>query len=884
MVHAAATAEAASARAINPEKILEVVGDILGIDQLRNSIVEIAKGTISSGYCSTTFEAAAAATEKKICSRDEINALATDWNVKYAQEGNTHSGWRAQVVLLPGTHYYCISFVPSYMDTFNQTCLTTQSGLPIVCTRSEYDMPTTTGQWLPFYGGYGNGVRMTDRERLEEIADEAGGYTVRYKDYRVISSLDGEYGWFDHNGVRWAAWLDTDDSATGTNRPVDTIKDETGAPAVGADGTALQDTLRGSNVNINLEGMTVTLPDGSINMIDQLVYDESNKTYYIDSHDITNNTVNNYYSWTYHINYTSITYIGQSEEYTKHYEVYYQLPDGRSSADLTAEELEQLNLAVDVVPYGRSADDTSLRSLYHFDGDTQDSSYWNYMTDFEWNTGASLTYMEAGAFEGALYLDENEHEFTITLPSNLGIGDYTLQFRYYQSHTEAPVTDSYVKVGSITRFQFNGSSILSVNGALLSVLPTGTWNEIALVKHGNSVYWYLNGLCICTAPTTTILNNQIVFHFGSEQQTYKYLDELRVLNRAICTGGESYTPTSVPHDTNLTLVLPDSVLPVADEYWEITHNDGTHLAEDYTENRELISGVVTGLEKMTTADGVAVSPTVAANQATHITRYNKILDGSSTISTAFKLLEYPLPVTGHNDYFGVIATVSVDGRIYEVSGVVKSGGDYGFWLPSGTDEFACTNLTRIDNGIMGFAYDNLCIAVDPSSAGFTLQAVDIVMSDAYSTLADAQSFIDTYTNQFNTEKVSSIIGIEKAEMNTPTLAVRTDIVITNYQIGGVRPSVPYKGLVWALVESGYITSIQIYNGQAWESCDGRVWTGERWIPFGSYNVVTLQNVLDIVDGTPNFEYIYTEEGFWAWWQKSWNDFVTRYFEASESAV
>jgi len=120
-------------------------------------------------------------------------------------------------------------------------------------------------------------------------------------------------------------------------------------------------------------------------------------------------------------------------------------------------------------------------------------------------------------------------------------------------------------------------------------------------------------------------------------------------------------------------------------------------------------------------------------------------------------------------------------------------------------------------------------------------------------------------------------------MNTPTLAVRTDIAITNYQIGGVRPSVPYKGLVWALVEKGYITSIQIYNGQAWESVDGRIWTGERWIPYSSYNVITLQDMYDIVDTTPNFEYIYTESGFWSWWQKSWNSFTERFFASGGSS-
>ena len=116
--------------------------------------------------------------------------------------------------------------------------------------------------------------------------------------------------------------------------------------------------------------------------------------------------------------------------------------------------------------------------------------------------------------------------------------------------------------------------------------------------------------------------------------------------------------------------------------------------------------------------------------------------------------------------------------------------------------------------------------------------------------------------------------MDSASLNTPTLAVRSDIPVTNYQIGGVRPSIPYKGLVWAMVESGYISSLQIYDGRAWVQCDGRIWTGERWIPYSSYNVVTLSDMYDIADasGQSGYEYIYSESGFWSWFQKAWLDF------------
>ena len=128
------------------------------------------------------------------------------------------------------------------------------------------------------------------------------------------------------------------------------------------------------------------------------------------------------------------------------------------------------------------------------------------------------------------------------------------------------------------------------------------------------------------------------------------------------------------------------------------------------------------------------------------------------------------------------------------------------------------------------------------------------------------------------EKVTSITAMTPEDLATPTLAVRSDIPVTSWQIGGVRPSVPTKGQVWALVERQYITSLQIYNGRAWEACDGRIWTGSRWVPYSAYNVITLKDMSDIVDGSSSdHEYIYTESGFWDWLQRWLTQFKTDLF-------
>ena len=79
---------------------------------------------------------------------------------------------------------------------------------------------------------------------------------------------------------------------------------------------------------------------------------------------------------------------------------------------------------------------------------------------------------------------------------------------------------------------------------------------------------------------------------------------------------------SVPFDTNLTLVLPDSQIPLADEYWSITASSDNLLYGNFT-NGTLPSGFRT-LVSSTQADGV-YPPALCINSAytsvsyTHLT-------------------------------------------------------------------------------------------------------------------------------------------------------------------------------------------------------------------------------------------------------------------------
>lgn len=221
--------------------------------------------------------------------------------------------------------------------------------------------------------------------------------------------------------------------------------------------------------------------------IDSLLYDASNKSYTLNTYqtNIVNEGDNYYYTYnyytysvTYNITNTYITYIGANEAYDKkEYEYYYELPDGRSSADLTAEDVAGLSFQFhDVVNYAKSATDVSVRALYHFDGDISDSSYFSTQGKFDWTNGASITYMDSGVFEGALYLDSNAHSFDITLPSNFGSGDFTLQFRHYQASQPDTLSniENSINVGAVNLLKWDEQKFYSPSGSAIASMPVGS--------------------------------------------------------------------------------------------------------------------------------------------------------------------------------------------------------------------------------------------------------------------------------------------------------------------------------------------------------------------------------------------------------------------------
>lgn len=686
-----------------------------------------------------------------------------------------------------------------------------------------------------------------------------------------------------------------------------------GKPYVATRTPSAADTVRPpiteDNIIIeNNNGLVIDKNEGILNLIDQmgdtiganienLEFDFGSNYYTANVSipiDIGGITINQFYTYniTYNITNTYITYIGSNEPYEREeYTLYYQLPDGRSSADLTADEVAGMSFEFyDVVNYKRSTDNVSVRSLYHFDGNLDDSSYFTGQSSgFVWEDGASITYMESpGAFEGNLYLDNTAHSFSISQPSNFAKNDFTIQFRYYQASeidTQNNVENSLSGSGSVfsntTLLKWDESSLYDMDGNYLAALPIGTWNEIAIVRHQGYLIYYLNGHCIGHSEQHVAMSSFLCFDFGSTSRAYSMIDELRVLNFALVEGGTDYTPTTVPYDSNLVLVLPGAARPIADEYYVLTPDENDLLggALDF---RSVLVGDTSHSAIVPAA--ASTSPNVGILHELVLTynpQYSFIdyVDGGLVLSAN----SGPSLLSGARQFFGgyfidlnfvkpsTTYTVDIVRSDYSVdsftftTGTFKSGDSY---MGPCSYNFANRNINEssqiFDWGTL--YYD--CFYVRSGSSYYANTGLLIYPS---SNLDVAYiSLVEDTESAISIEKITAIYDSDELVANTA--AIQTAIPVNGYTVGGIRPTMPERGDCWFPVMENRITSVQIYTGTHWEEVNARWWTGSRWIPIYAFDINTLEDLFDIADSDGVVVPLPDQNSFLRWWQLQWLDF------------
>ena len=167
-------------------------------------------------------------------------------------------------------------------------------------------------------------------------------------------------------------------------------------------------------------------------------YNNTYNSYYIP---VTYNDVDYNYFITYSPTYTNITYIvdgcnDPSQAVSNNY--YFQLPDGRNSYNLTADDVFGIPLAGEVINYDATPENDNCVALYHFDGNITDASGKSNTAVFDDVTVPQ--YISSSSFGKHLMLT-NRGRFNLTLPEALE-APYTIEFRvnYGQYQSFFPIS------------------------------------------------------------------------------------------------------------------------------------------------------------------------------------------------------------------------------------------------------------------------------------------------------------------------------------------------------------------------------------------------------------------------------------------------------------
>lgn len=167
-------------------------------------------------------------------------------------------------------------------------------------------------------------------------------------------------------------------------------------------------------------------------------YNQTYNSYYIP---VTYNNVDYNYFVTYTPTYTNITYIvdgcgDPSQAVSNNY--YFQLPDGRNSYNLTADDVFGIPLSGEVINYDAVPENDNCVALYHFDGNVVDVSGNGNTAKFA--DGTVPQYISSSSFGKHLMLT-NRGRFSLTLPEALE-APYTIEFRvnYGQYQSFFPIS------------------------------------------------------------------------------------------------------------------------------------------------------------------------------------------------------------------------------------------------------------------------------------------------------------------------------------------------------------------------------------------------------------------------------------------------------------
>lgn len=574
--------------------------------------------------------------------------------------------------------------------------------------------------------------------------------------------------------------------------------------------------------------------------INKLNYTYNNTTYNYDIDNYTYNTYTNNY--TFHtVNNNNITYINNYNNTTiidnsNTYNLYYRLPDGSDSFNMTEEEaLNGYKTSLSVASYSNIYDTENLQFLYHLDGNKYNSAYPKEV-NLTLNPN-SVEFINSANFNQALILSENVdinidksnlyYSFRLNPRINdkfeLYINDTLIAKRISKLNTtyayveweQNTTTNDNSAFTIVAKSDYGSPTCTSVSGYTserLYVTPLGsvggsnkyeysclytsnqeitsstnqrTYNIINNKLYLDEGTRYLNynqynfisislsgDVYINGIDTNIDINNNKFLHIKIIQDGVTYLDELAGFNV-----NRSFESPSLPYDTNLTYILPSV------EYEKIPGSSVIKFVpESNGEYGHLLSN----------------------EQIKYLTDNDIYLD-TSKYSLYYKYADG-----------SVNAYAYLDSNYYL---------DY---LVLSSDGTPTINTTNINNDWGKSVFEGEFKNYPDQFRYITCQKLNL--NGSQFGLPKTSYYYD-YTYDYVLKTNDSIVNNQ--------LLIKSNIYVKDYKFGGIRPSNPIKSYVYVNInEQGYIKSIQQFNGIEWVEVKASIYNANlnKWINALDFNV------------------------------------------------
>lgn len=360
---------------------------------------------------------------------------------------------------------------------------------------------------------------------------------------------------------------------------VETPKQYYTAPSSGGSGTSYNGgaTSYYSVMNTQNNTLNFTTYNQTTNNYTQNNYTYNNYTYNNEYNYYTYNIENHNYYVTNNYTYVTVVYPDgtKDDDGNDNYEsvdIYYELPDGRNSSTLKAEDVWGQYFLYDFTNYELVIEDERTHWLCHFDGNINDSSA--YKRTAGYLQGATYVYQDASPFGQAMYWDafSGKRLLSFALNEFSRTEDFTIEARFFFT----PNTLSNGDWGYGSLIALTDYTLVSVlrprNSSRLQLIvrgengdsykecpiPQGSWFTVAVVRRSGVWYVFLNGVYVKSFTEDIDMDTQsveLIRHPSNYYASDVLVDEFRVSSGALYV--DNYIPATMPFDTNKVLVLPE---------------------------------------------------------------------------------------------------------------------------------------------------------------------------------------------------------------------------------------------------------------------------------------------------------------------------------------